>query len=570
MAYDLALSGLASGFDWKSVINQLAQVERAPQNLMYQEQGRIEERNNAFTAVKTSLSLLQNRIAELKKASLFDGRTASSSDEELGTVAVTDGAIAGKYRFAVSQLATNSKTTGTSGVGQALSTTDDVSGLLLSSAGLSTAVTAGTFTVNGKQITVDASDTLGAVLARVSEATGGDVTASYSKDTDKITLTSASNIVLGSATDTSNFLHAVRLYGNNGTSLSSASELGSVRTGQTLENANFATAITGGTTGQFKINGVTIDYDATQDTVSDVLARINASGAGVNATYDAANDRFSLVNQETGNTGIALEDVSGNFLAASGLLAGTLDLGKNLEYTVDGGPTLVSRSNTITEATSGIAGLSVTALAEDSFDVTVAVDTETIKKAVTSFVEAYNSAQSQLSTYTASSTDAKGKVTAGVLADDTEAARLISELRGLATTTLSGLSGSITRLDDLGIASNGYDDSLSSDDLEALDTALAENLDALKGFFSDSEFGWAVSFDDYLEKVIGDDGTLVSHQAVLTRQAASITTQIEEQEKWVQAEIERLTASFVAMETAQAQANQQLQYLSKTFASSGS
>ncbi len=569
MAVDLGLSGLASGFDWKSVVDQLAQVERAPQQLMYEEQSRIEQRNNAFSAIKTSLNLLRNRITDLKESSLFDGRTGSSSDEKLGTTEVSDGAIAGSYRFAVSQLATASKMTGTSGAGQALSTSNDVSGLLLSSAGMATTVTTGTFTVNGKQVTVDAADTLGAVFNKISEATGGDVTASYDKDTDKITLSSTTNIVLGSATDTSNFVQAARLYSNNGTTLTSASELGAVRLSQTLENANFATAITGGATGQFKINGVTIDYDATTDTVSDILARINASGAGVAASYDASNDRFTLANKDTGSTGIALEDVSGsNFLAASGLLAGTLELGDNLEYTIDGGPTLVSRGNTITEASSGIAGLKVTALAEDDFTVTVGVDTESIKSAVTSFVEAYNGVQSQLASYTVSSTDAKGKVTAGILADDPEATRLVGQLRSLANSTLGGLSGSVTRLDDLGITSNGYDDSLSTTGIEALDTALAGKLDSVKEFFSSTDLGWALGFDDFLEKSIGDDGTLVAHQAILTRQATDLTTQMQEQEKYVQLEIERLTASFVAMETAQAQANQQLQFLTKNFASS--
>ena len=53
---------------------------------------------------------------------------------------------------------------------------------------------------------------------------------------------------------------------------------------------------------------------------------------GVTASYDSINDRMVLANRTTGDIGIAMEDVSGNFLAATGVTAGTLERGKNLLY----------------------------------------------------------------------------------------------------------------------------------------------------------------------------------------------------------------------------------------------
>jgi flagellar hook-associated protein 2 len=113
--------------------------------------------------------------------------------------------------------------------------------------------------------------------------------------------------------------------------------------------------------GEFKINGVSIAFNASADSVSGVLARINNSSAGVIASYDSVNDRFTLTNKTTGDMGIAFEDVTGNFLAATKLSSGSLQRGNNLLYTLDDGAELVSQSNTITEASSGLAGLSVTA-----------------------------------------------------------------------------------------------------------------------------------------------------------------------------------------------------------------
>jgi flagellar hook-associated protein 2 len=533
---------------------------------MLSEQTKIEGRSQAFGAIKTNLDILKAKVQALKDPALFDSRTTSSSDSDLGTATASAGATVGQYKFNITQLATASRQLGTAGAGSALGTTPDLSGITVGDAPFANTITAGTFTVNGKQISIESTDSLASVFTKISDATGGDVTASYDPNTDKISLSSASSIVLGTVTDTSNFLQAARLTSNNQSTITSDGELGAIRLNSTLDEANFGTAITGGSAGEFKINGVTIQYDTSTDTVGDLLSRINASAAGVVAGYDATQDRFTLTNNSTGNTGIALEDGAGsNFLAATGLLGGTLDLGKNLQYNVNGGSTLSSLSNTINESSSGLTGLSVTALAQDTFTINVGTDTEGIRSAITDFVSAYNSSQSQIASLTASSTDAKGAVKAGILADDPEAGALASQLRSLATSTISGLNGTVIRLESLGISSNGYDDALSTANLDNLDTALEGNLAGLKDFFSNEDLGFAVSFDSLLDRFIGDEGTLLAHQTTLNNQAQAITPQIDAQEKWVLGEIERLTANFVAMEAAQARNNQQLQYLTKTF-----
>src|SRR6185436_12275314 len=150
--------------------------------------------------------------------------------------------------------------------------------------------------------------------------------------------------------------------------VSSSVSLGVVRPGLALVNANFATAVSDGGSGAgvFKVNGVSISFNATTDTVSSVLSRINSSAAGVSASYDTVNDRFVFTNKTTGDVGIALQDVTGNFLAATGLSGGSLTRGKNLLYTVDGGPQLTSQSNTISETESALAGITIQALAEGS------------------------------------------------------------------------------------------------------------------------------------------------------------------------------------------------------------
>jgi len=559
----LSISGLASGFDWKTVVDQLTEVERAPQSRLRQEQTTLQERNNVFGSIKTQLGVLQNRIKALKDGSLFESRSVNVSNSSLGSAEVTGGTPLGSTAFTISQIATAARLNGASNIGLKLNATDDVSGLSLSAAAFRTPVTAGTFTVNGKQVSVETTDTLQGVFDKISAATGGMVMASYSNSSDRIELSGGSEIVLGSATDTSNFLEVARL-GNNGTgTVQSSSMLGGIRTSQNLNTGNFVTPL--GATGEFKVNGVSITFDAATDSLTNVLDRINNSTAGVSATYDSVNDQVILTNRSTGNIGVSVADVTGSFAAATGLGSGTLQHGKSLLYSVNGGGTITSLSNTITEATSGIAGLSVTALAEGTFSVGVSVDSAKIKTSLSDFVTEYNKTQALINTNTVSTTDAKGKVTAGPLSADSEANSMNSELRRLMNGEIAGLTGSILRFENLGFASNGNDDSIISNDPAKLDAAVASKLSSLKDFFANSTSGFATTFDKFLEKTIGEGGTLSTRQINLTAQSKNIDFSIAAMERMVLANKERLTRSFVAMETAQSNINQQLAYLQKTF-----
>ena len=128
-------------------------------------------------------------------------------------------------------------------------------------------------------------------------------------------MTSSSPIVLGNTNDTSNFLQVAQLYNNGGDTVTSASALGGINLNSVLSSANFATPITDGGSGngQFLINGVAINFDASTDTVSSVLQKINDSAAGVTATFDAADNKIQLTNTTTGNVGISLQDVTRQF-----------------------------------------------------------------------------------------------------------------------------------------------------------------------------------------------------------------------------------------------------------------
>src|ERR1041385_6405047 len=96
---DLGISGLASGFDWRSLVDQLADVERAPQSRLRTEQNTLNQRNNAYGSIKPQLGILQSRVDALKDPTLYDSRAANVSDSTIANASVSAGGTVGSYTF---------------------------------------------------------------------------------------------------------------------------------------------------------------------------------------------------------------------------------------------------------------------------------------------------------------------------------------------------------------------------------------------------------------------------------------------------------------------------------------
>jgi flagellar hook-associated protein 2 len=205
----------------------------------------------------------------------------------------------------------------------------------------------------------------------------------------------------------------------------------------------------------------------------------------------------------------------------------------------------------------------VTALQTGSVTIDVKSDTDKIRTAITDFLGEYNKSQSMIDAETASSTDAKGLVTKGDLAGESEANELAAKLRSLVNATVSGLAGSFIQLNALGIASNGTDDTLTLKEGATLDAALAGNLDNLRHLFTNATDGIAVKLGQFLEGTVGDEGALKTKQNNLSKQIAGLDVQISDMERLVLSNEQRLIDSFISMERAQALMNQQMQFLNQ-------
>ncbi len=571
----LQLSGLASGFDWKSFIEQITLVNRAPITALEVEKSSNTTKLTSLTALGTRITDLQTSAKALKAEGLFAGRTATSGTTgSTWSISASANTVPGSYAIAVSQLATASKRTGTSDIGLGLATTDDVTGVTLSSMATSTAVTPGIFTVNGAQVTIALTDSLQQVFDKISTATSGAVTGSYSAATDKISLTSGSPITLGAGNDTSNFLSVARL-GNNGTgSIVSSSTLGTVNQTAALASARLRTDITnvdGSGNGTFSINGVSISFNKTTESLATIIGKINASSAGVTAAYDALNDRMTLTNKATGDVGITTSETAGGFLAAVGVGAVATTRGNNALYTLNGGSTLSSMTNTFDSTSHGVAGLSVAVTSQSTETITVANSTTAARKAIEDFIAKFNSVQSYIDEQT-KITSTNGKVTTALLSSNREIQTWASTLRSKAFESISGLSGTISRMEHLGIDFTAGTSQLAIKDSTKLENALRDKPTEVESFFKTASTGFVAKFETYTTSILGASttgatGWLASEKNLLTKGNTSIDTQIGNLQRRLDSEKARMEASFIAMERAQSQLQQMQQQLANMFGS---
>jgi len=145
----------------------------------------------------------------------------------------------------------------------------------------------GSFLVNGESISVSTTESLNQVIGRINQS-AANVTAVFNPLTEAVEITQNT---LGSAptidfqNDTSNFLTAAKIDNLN---LVDGID---PETMQTLQDvAAFSTV----QSGDILINGTLITIDAASDSLESVIGRINASPAGVDASFDTVTQEFLL------------------------------------------------------------------------------------------------------------------------------------------------------------------------------------------------------------------------------------------------------------------------------------
>ncbi|MFY7866156.1 flagellar filament capping protein FliD [Roseateles sp.] len=328
---------------------------------------------------------------------------------------------------------------------------------------------------------------------------------------------------------------------------------------------------------------VSIDITAGNDSLSQIRDKINAAGAGVQASIitDSSGARLVMRSSETGEMNgfrISVTDDDGiddnNGLSAFAYNPGVSvpfmnrDQGASNAEVLLNGLKIDSASNTLKDS---IEGLTIGLLKPTSSPVTLGVgpDKEAIKKTITDFMTAYNAAATLMRDQT--KYDA-GSKTAGALQGETSVVGMNFQMRIVAGGTTT-LGGKFTRFSDIGLDPSADGTlKLNSTKLEA---ALAD-IPNLKQMFmgtdsgNSSNNGLAQQLRKFADQELGVDGRLSTRQAGLKKSIDDNGKSAERLETKVSLTEKRLRARYTALDVQMGQlsglstyVNQQMKNLVK-------
>jgi flagellar hook-associated protein 2 len=298
--------------------------------------------------------------------------------------------------------------------------------------------------------------------------------------------------------------------------------------------------------------------------MSGLASAINGADAGVTATVinDGTSNRLVVTAKDTGvanKVKITAGGDLGPFDTSAGAMT-PLQSAADAEFTVDG-ISVKKPSNTVTDAIKGVTlNLSATN-AGAPVKVSVAKDTDTIKKNIQGFVDAYNKIASAVNSVTSYNTATK---TGAVLNGDSSARGILTQIRAELGKAVSG-AGDLKGLSDIGIAFQ-RDGTLMLEKPDKLQKAIDNNFDNLSKLFS-STSGVGTRLTKLTTDMLGSKGIIQNR----TDGINSTLKRLGDQENTIQDRLVQIEAryrkQFNALDTSMANMKSTSNYLAQQLAS---
>ena len=152
----------------------------------------------------------------------------------------------------------------------------------------------------------------------------------------------------------------------------------------------------------------------------------------------------------------------------------------------------------------------------------------------------------------------------GILMGDMDAEGIATNLRQLVDA--SPLSGAIENLNDIGIMSNGNDNTLQLN-TALLNGALSTNLSQVSQLFTDPTSGIGTAVASYLTDTLGPSGVIATKEQAFTTQSSNISDSITNLQTKITNDETQMQNEFVQMEDAISSINVSKEYLSAYFSS---
>jgi flagellar hook-associated protein 2 len=301
-----------------------------------------------------------------------------------------------------------------------------------------------------------------------------------------------------------------------------------------------------GLSGGMVINGTTVSVAST-DTLSDIVTKINAADAGVNASLlNISGTQSCLTIQSTGagSSGITLADGTGSTVVESlGLLSGgapknLLQKGQDAAFTLDG-YSMTSPSNTVTGVIPGVTLTLTGTNPSTAIELNITQDTSGLSTDTSTLVSDLNSVLTYINnqnTYSATSSSSSSS-TSNVLMGNTTldgikssiTSTLLGNIQGNSTYTTAASIGITFGTDGtLSLDSSTFSAALSANPtetinaIESLSKTLYTNLNA----YVDPSTGILTSLQSSIsDKITQDNTQLTQVEAQCAQQAQMITNE---------------------------------------------
>ena len=378
-----AVDGMISGLNTTDIINQLAAIKRQPITRLQTQKTQRQQDLAVYQSLSAQLLGMKSSADALVEDDTFAARTATSSDPNTVAVSVASGAATGAFNVKVESLATAQKIA--SG-----SVADPTAALNLG----------GDIRLNGKTITLKASDTLQNLRDSINDA-GAGVSASIitvSATESHLMLTSLNSGEAGAidAVDPSGILHSLGLL-DGAAAVKHAITNGAA--GDYLSSRTSAVGTTLGLSsapsGTVTIGGAQIALDLGTQSLDAIRQAINESGAGVTATVvtdtSSGTARYRL--ELTGAEGCPTLTDDNHVLETLGLVkqapADERTAAQDAHLIVDGYD-VYRATNDVSDAVSGVTLHLLKADPGVAKQVTVSEDDATTVKTVSAFVSSFN------------------------------------------------------------------------------------------------------------------------------------------------------------------------------------
>ena len=315
MSTGISFSGLSSGIDSATIIEQLIGIERRPIALLENKIAGEQTKQDALQQINTSLLSVKTRAEALSEASAFDVFGATSSNTDLVDVSVDSAASPGSFSVEVLSLAQAQSRSSAS-----FDSKSDALGL------------AGDVVINGKAITISSGDSLTEIRDTINDANlGAQAQILQVSDSDyRLLITSETTGADGFSLQDASTTDVLQALGFTGTATSIKNSVsGGAQTDLLASSTTTVGSLLGVSetlSGTVTIGDQTVTIDLSSQSLTDIKNAIDAAApTGVTT---------SLVSEEVDDSNVFRLQIDGtttfvddnNVLEALGVLKGSAEV----------------------------------------------------------------------------------------------------------------------------------------------------------------------------------------------------------------------------------------------------